>query len=106
MKSVQEITKGITSIQFDQSEIDENGTYSELMEFDCEDYTIQCEVIAEVTKFKYYPETRETPEEIDYIIKIDELEIKNIICENGLDNEPPSNIYNELVKELIKYVEI
>jgi len=106
MKSIQQITKGITPIEFDQSEIDENGTYSQEIEFEGENYIIQCEVIAEVTKFKYYPETRETPEEIDYIIKIDDIDIKNIICPDGLDHEPPSEIYNELVKELMKYIEI
>jgi hypothetical protein len=102
--TTQQLIKGITSMEFDQSEIDKNGTYSQSIEFEGENYTIQCEVIAKVTKYKYTPATYEQPEEIDYIIKIDELEIKNIICENGLDNKPPSDIYNELVKELVKNV--
>ena len=106
MKSVQEITKGIPSMEFDQSEIDENGTYSQSIEFEGEDYVIQCEVIAEVRKYSHTPATYEQPEETDFNISIDELEVKNIICPDGLDHEPPSEIYNELVKELMKYIEI
>jgi hypothetical protein len=104
--TIQQLIKRITSVEFDQSEIDKNGTYSQSIEFEGEEYVIQCEVIAEVTKYYHTPETHWQPEETNFNISIDDIDIKNIICPDGLDHEPPSEIYNELVKELIKYVEI